>query len=76
MDLFEQTCKQIDAEFDAITGNCSRNEPGPVMLIRAAAKLIMSRYPCNHRRTKAMADLFSSAEHLKAMEEAHADRRD
>jgi hypothetical protein len=71
MDLFEQASKQIDAEFDAIMEPGSGDEPVPVVLIRAAAKLIMTTYPGHNQRTMALADLFSSARHLKTLEEEH-----
>ena len=69
---FVQTCRQVDAQFDRIMGTPSMNEPEAVMLIRAAARMIMTTYPEHCRRSMALADLLSSAEHLKSIEMPHA----
>ena len=67
MGTFEQACKEVDTRFDQVMDTYSDNEPIPVMLLRAAAKMILTTYPEHRMRTLAMNNLLSSAEHLKAV---------
>ena len=69
MGEFEQTCKQVDAQFDGVMKNHSGNEPAPVMLIRAAARLAMTTYPASRLKDRVMDGLLESAGHLKSLEE-------
>ena len=68
MGNFEQACKTVDTRFSEIMGTDSDVEQAPVMLLRAAAKMVMTTYPAHRFRDLALADLFSSTEHLKALE--------
>ena len=71
MDDFTTTCSQTDAEFDAVIIAPSKHEPEPIMLIRAAARMIMTSYPRHRQRDMAMTDLISSVKHLHAMDPVH-----
>ena len=68
MDNFTTTCRRVDCRFDAILADRTGQEPDPIMLIRAAARMIMTRYPQDSQRDMAMADLLSSVKHLHAMD--------
>ena len=67
MDDFTATCRQVDCKFDAILTDRTGSEPGPIMLIRAAARMIMTTYPRHRERDMAMTDLLSSVKHLHAV---------
>ena len=68
MGNFEQICKEVDAEFNEIMGTASDVEQAPVMLLRAAAKMMMTTYPEHKLRGLALANVYSSVNHLKALE--------
>ena len=68
MGEFEQVCKKVDTGFNEIMGTGSDAEQAPVMLLRAAAKMMMTTYPEHRLRGLALANLYSSANHLKALE--------
>ena len=68
MDKFERASKAVDAKFNEIMGTDSDVEQAPVMLLRAAAKMVMTTYPAHRLRALTLANLFNSAEHLKALE--------
>jgi hypothetical protein len=67
MDDFAATCRQVEAGFDRILGGDAGCESATVMLIRAAARSIVSAYPAGSHRDLAIADLQSCAGHLTAM---------
>ena len=67
MDEFTKTCRQVEADFDAIFGMDSNCDSAPVKLIRTAARSIVSAYPAGSHRDLAIADLQRCARHLKAM---------
>ena len=68
MDDFTKTCRQVEAGFDRILGRDAGGESATVMLIRAAARSIVSAYPAGSHRDLAIADLQSCACHLRVME--------
>jgi hypothetical protein len=69
---FKQTCKEIDARFDRVMETRNGEEPAPVMLIRAAARMTVTSYPKHRLKDRVLASLLETAGHLKAMEEDHA----
>ncbi|WP_319525733.1 hypothetical protein [uncultured Desulfosarcina sp.] len=71
MDEFATICRQVDARFDRVMGNLDNDEPAPVMLIRAAARMTMTSYPDHRLKDRVLDALLESATHLKAMEEDH-----
>jgi hypothetical protein len=71
MDEFLKNCRQVDARFDRIMGTRDNDEPAPVMLIRAAARMTMTTYPDHRLKDQVLDALLESATHLKAMEEDH-----
>ena len=68
MSKFELAAKVVDAKFNEIMGADSDVEQAPVMLLRAAAKIVLTTYPAHSPRALALANLLSSTEHLKALE--------
>ena len=68
MDEHTRTCRQLEAGFEEILGGDAGCDSAPVMLIRAAARSIVSAYPAGSHRDLAIADLQSCAGHLRAME--------
>ena len=70
MNEFVNNCRQVDARFDRVTGNCNSDEPAPVMLIRAAARMTATNYPEHRLKDRVLDSLLETAGHLKAMEEA------
>ena len=70
MDEIVKSCRQIDARFDRVMGTRDNDEPAPVMLIRAAARMTMTTYPEHRLKDRVLNSLLESAGHLKAMEEA------
>ena len=65
---FELAAKVVDAKFNEIMGADSDVEQASVMLLRAAAKMVITTYPAHRLRALALANLLSSTEHLKALE--------
>ena len=69
MDAHAQRMKEVDNQFDEIFFGCLRDEePAPVSLMRAATKMIVASYPGGTDRDLAVANLISSAKHLRAAE--------
>ena len=68
MDDFTRTSPQVEAGFDEILGSDAGCESAALMLIRAAARSIVSAYPAGSHRDLAIADLQRCAGHLRAME--------
>jgi hypothetical protein len=70
MNEFVSNCRQVDARFDRVMETRNGEEPTPVMLIRAAARMTMTSYPEHRLKDRVLDSLLESAGHLKAMEEA------
>ena len=67
MDKYVQECRLVDTSFDKILGDETGCDPAPIMLIRAAARSIVSTCSASRHRELAIADLYRCAGHLKAM---------
>ena len=75
MGEFEQVCNKVDTDFNEIMGTASDVEQAPVTLLRAAAKMMMTTYPEHKLRGLALANVYSSVNHLKALEKIGGDNQ-
>lgn len=60
--------KKMDAEFDIIFGRHFDDEPVPISLLRASAKMIVCSYPDNCHRQDAIDNFLTAAENLRLAE--------